>query len=127
MACQKNRYGEIVVPSIATSVLTYSLLNEICGTNVALATALQSGPARNAAITYANSETVSHLNTFTIRRYEPQICSTTIATAIGTTIAAIGIGTNIFIAADIAAMSAPALIVLAMTRPTTTGYNSHRG
>ena len=42
-------------------------------------------------------------------------------TAIGTIITGAGIGTSRFNAAAIAPMSAPALMVLAITRPPTTG------
>ena len=51
---------------------------------------------------------------FEIKAYEPKICSTTMPVAIGTTRARTGMGTNRLIAAAIAPMSVPALIVLAM-------------
>jgi hypothetical protein len=45
-------------------------------------------------------------------------------TAIGTIIANSGIGISRFIAAAIAPISVPALIVFATTRPMTTGYST---
>ena len=50
-ACQKKRYGEMLVPRIPTSTDRYSLDHWISGTNVARSTAAQSGWARNAVIT----------------------------------------------------------------------------
>src|ERR1039457_5957158 len=49
LACQKNRYGLIVVPRIATSVDHSSLVCGIDGTKVARATPLQSAPTTNAS------------------------------------------------------------------------------
>lgn len=60
-ACQKNRYGEIVVPKIPTKRGQYLPDHSMWGINVEWITAVQSGLARNAARTYANSTSVSHL------------------------------------------------------------------
>src|SRR6059058_934274 len=108
----------MVVPSMATSVSRYLPLKDMCGTKVERRTSPQSGRARKAAPTYANSVNVSHLKTFAIRRYEPQTCSATMATATGTTNQTAGIGTRRVIEAAIAPMSVPALMVLAQTNCT---------
>src|SRR5205807_8610697 len=105
--------------SMATSVSRYLPLNVRCGTKVERRTSPQSGRARKAAPTYANSVNVSHLKTFDIRRYEPQTCSATMATATGTTIHTAGTGTTKLIEAAIAPISVPALIVLATTSRST--------
>src|ERR1041384_1555317 len=79
-ACQKNKYGEIVVPIIATNTARYALDHSICGINVDRITAVQSGWARKAAATYANNTSVSHLNTRAMCRYEDQNKSETMRT-----------------------------------------------
>ena len=109
----------MVVPNIATSVRRYLPLNVRCGTKVARKTSPQSGRARKAAPTYANSVSVSHLKTFAIRQYEPQTCSATMATATGTTNQTAGVGTMRLNEAAIAPMSVPAFIVLATTSRST--------
>jgi hypothetical protein len=50
-ACQKKRYGLIVVPKIATKVKRYSFVNVIFVRKVPFSTALHYGFARNAATT----------------------------------------------------------------------------
>src|SRR5689334_3271462 len=80
-ACQKNRYGEMVVPNKPTRVEMYAVVHSRWGTNVLRATSIQSGFDRNAAITYANSTSVSHLNTRAISRYDDQKSNTVIRTA----------------------------------------------
>ena len=50
-ACQKKRYGEMVVPMIATNVSKYSREMLMCGTNVPRNTCTQSAPANIAAKT----------------------------------------------------------------------------
>src|SRR2546423_534840 len=117
----------MVVPNMATSVSRYLPLKDRCGTKVARKTSPQSGRARKAAPTYANSESVSHLKTFAIRRYEHQTCIATMATATGTTIQAAGTGTTRLIEAAIAPISVPALIVLATTSRNTATYRTQRG
>src|SRR5947209_8874885 len=109
----------MVVPNMATSVSRYLPLKVTCGTNVERRTSPQSGLARKAAPTYANSVSVSHLKTFAIRRYEHQTCIATITTETGTTIHTAGIGTIKLIEAAIAPMSVPTLIVLATTSRST--------
>src|SRR5271166_420707 len=49
LACQKNKYGLIVVPRIATSVDHSSLVWGMDGTKVARATLIQSAPTTNAS------------------------------------------------------------------------------
>lgn len=50
-ACQKNRYGEMVVPNIPTSTAAYDLVHSICGMRVARITAGQARLVRKAVIT----------------------------------------------------------------------------
>src|SRR5215469_7589715 len=112
-ACQKNMYGEIVVPRMATSVVTELALSAKLGTKVPRSTACQSGLAKNADPTYANSARVSHLKTDVTTLCDPQTWSASTAAPTGTTIAMIGTGTSRFKLAAIAPISAPALIVFA--------------
>ena len=50
-ACQKNMYGLIVVPKIATSISVKSRVHDSCGTKVAAATSPQGMWTLNAAPT----------------------------------------------------------------------------
>ena len=59
-ACQKNRYGEIVVPRMPTMVETYSGDHSRCGTRVAFTTSFHGGRTRNAQATYEKRTSVSH-------------------------------------------------------------------
>src|SRR5213592_2146659 len=61
-ACQKNRYGEIVVPRMPTSVGTARASQGTCGTSVSRRAADQFGCARTADRMYAKSTAVSHLS-----------------------------------------------------------------
>ena len=49
LACQKNRYGEMVVPRMATRVTRYGASNRTAGTSAPRAAAAQSGRAKAAA------------------------------------------------------------------------------
>src|SRR5205814_3976968 len=60
-ACQKKRYGEIVVPKMATSAAMNSLLSSRCGMTLAITIWLRSGWTMNPVITYAKRTSVSHL------------------------------------------------------------------
>jgi hypothetical protein len=50
-ACQKKRYGEIVVPRMPTRVETYAASSESRGRSVSRSATDQPGCARNAEIT----------------------------------------------------------------------------
>src|SRR5271165_4640105 len=64
-ACQKNRYGLMVVPSTATSAVKYATLNVTEGTKVERNAGPQATRATNGVSTYANSAMVSHFRYFT--------------------------------------------------------------
>jgi hypothetical protein len=66
VACQKNRYGLIVVPRMATSVSQPSLPRGIEGIKVSCRAAFQSGWITNALITYAKSTRASHFKDLAI-------------------------------------------------------------
>ena len=61
--CQKNRYGEIVVPRIAMIPASSGLSSVIDGTNVRRATSPQSTRTANSTTTYVPSDSVSHRRT----------------------------------------------------------------
>src|SRR5450759_2055951 len=110
LACQKNRYGVIVVPKTATSMDRKVLSKRNVGINVPLSTAPKLGRAKNADKIYAIKDNASHLKILAISRYERQILSTRIMMVIGMIIAVTGMGTNRLIAAAIAPMSTPASV-----------------
>ena len=60
-ACQKNKYGLIVVPNSATSAIASSLPNCAWGSSNAWNTSLAWICATNGTATYANSDSVVHL------------------------------------------------------------------
>src|SRR6202049_1557222 len=67
-ACQKKRYGEMVVPRMATSIVMKALLNSRWGTKVAISTLPAGGWSRNAVMTYAKRARVSHLKALNMTR-----------------------------------------------------------
>ena len=70
----------MVVPRIATSTEhDIRRTSDIAARNVSRSTARQSGWAKNAVITYANSTSVSHLKIRAIVRYEVQEQAATIS------------------------------------------------
>src|ERR1022692_3845103 len=115
VVCQKNIYGEIVVPRIATSVVRYPAVSDMCGTKVPRMTCHQSGLAKKAAPTYARSASASHLKTEDITLYDPQTCNARSTAAIGTINSTILMGNSRLMEAAIAPISAPALMLLATT------------
>ncbi len=60
-ACQKKRYGEMVVPKTATRAMTKSFESSKCGMTVALSTSSSGGWAKKAVMTYAKRASVNHL------------------------------------------------------------------
>jgi hypothetical protein len=60
-ACQKNRYGLMVVPSTATTVVQNSESVEKLGTNTPRASSSQSSWITMSVAKYANSDSVIHL------------------------------------------------------------------
>ena len=60
-ACQKNKYGLIVVPSTATTVVQNSESAEKLGTSTPRASSSQSSLTVSRAAKYANSDRVIHL------------------------------------------------------------------
>src|SRR5262249_1901490 len=78
-ACQKNRYGEIVVPKMPTSVAMNSRSNLISGVTVARSTVNQSGLARNPARMYVKSTAVNDFRYAAKVAYDVQIVTTTMA------------------------------------------------
>jgi hypothetical protein len=68
LACQKKRYGEIVVPRRATRMPMYAGLREMVGTSDPSRTLTRSGRAKRAAPMYASRARDSHLKTLSIRR-----------------------------------------------------------
>ena len=59
--CQKNRYGLMVVPRIATTMPRKSLLNSKCGMKVASTVASSCGWTMKTVMTYAKSASVRYL------------------------------------------------------------------
>src|SRR5439155_7139240 len=68
-ACQKKRYGLMVVPSTAMSAVRYAFVSLMCGIRDACSTALQGTCTKKTTPTYAKSETVSHFKYFTYVEY----------------------------------------------------------
>src|SRR5215471_3158183 len=68
-ACQKNRYGLIGVPKIATTVMSIVGVQSMEGTNVARATSFHGISTTNATPTYPNSARQSHFSSGTYRWY----------------------------------------------------------
>ena len=60
-ACQKNRYGLIVVPRMATMAASHRALSSTCGTMPPTSTLRASGWTTKSVMTYAKSASVSHL------------------------------------------------------------------
>src|SRR5437588_267695 len=60
-ACQKKRYGEMVVPSTATSAAMKPGSSSSRGMNVDVMTAPTPGRTKNTVTTYANSASVRYL------------------------------------------------------------------
>src|ERR1022692_4334815 len=77
-ACQKNKYGLIVVPNIATMVDHASWLFGHEGVNVSCNNDFQSVTTRKAVIAYANRTRHSHLRTSAIWWYRNRIITTVI-------------------------------------------------
>src|SRR5512140_57740 len=117
----------MVVPKIATNVKRYSFVNEICGTSVPFATALHDGFARNAAMTYANSTSVSHLKILSSDSYEPNIRNSRITTANTGTNHVCLMCVSSSAPAPIPDRSAAMLMVLPTTRRLHANQRSHGG
>src|SRR5439155_16215306 len=100
-ACQKNKYGEIVVPRIATRTEKNPRDHSMCGMTVASSARRQSTRATNAVRTYARSTSVSHLNTRAIVRYDDHINSTIITAPKTGTISVTGAPLTIIVASAI--------------------------
>ena len=127
LVCQKNRYGLIVVPRIATSVDHSSLLCGIDGTKVSRSTLPQSAPTTNAVMGYAKSTSTSHFSTFAICLYWSLTVAQEIRTANTTTNQWELMPDSIAAASAMPARSAPILIVLAARSATTNTSRIHFG
>jgi hypothetical protein len=68
-ACQKNRYGLIVVPKIATIAVIAAVDHSNDGTRVASSTRRHGNVTTKTTPTYASSDTHSHFRYGTYRRY----------------------------------------------------------
>src|SRR5437870_9419697 len=68
-ACQKNRYGDIVVPKRATNIIAKPALNCTCGTTLAANISSHLPLTIRAVITYANKNSVRYFSTFTYLWY----------------------------------------------------------
>src|ERR1700688_318898 len=75
-ACQKNRYGLIVVPKIATTTVQNSEFADKVGIKNPRAASIQGTFTTITVPKYANSANVSHFKTDTYREYGIKICST---------------------------------------------------
>src|SRR5881398_2109471 len=73
-ACQKNKYGLIVVPKIATMVVSMDDVQWIDGTNVARATSAHGICTTNPMPTYPNSARHSYFKNGTYRWYGTNTC-----------------------------------------------------
>src|SRR6266478_2044981 len=68
-ACQKNRYGLMVVPSTAMSAVRYSRVTSKPGRTTACTTSDHETCTKNAVPTYAKRESVSHFKYFAYSEY----------------------------------------------------------
>ena len=64
LVCQKNKYGEIVVPNNAMSAAIVVLLNDTLGVNTPPHTLLQATSTMNKTAMYDNNDTHSQRNIF---------------------------------------------------------------
>ncbi len=64
LACQKKRYGLMVVPSMATMLIRYSFVKIRCGIKVLIMISLQSTWMMKATTIYDKSENVRYLRIF---------------------------------------------------------------
>src|ERR1700686_363560 len=111
-ACQKNRYGLMVVPRMATTVVQNATSAENVGTKNPRATSPQGTLTTSAVPKYANKANVSHFKTETYRAYCIATWSTALSTPKPATYRNLGPPTSKLTASPMAPRSAPMLIVL---------------
>ena len=120
--CQKKRHGDIVVPKIATNIMTKSESNSMCGINVARSISYQFPPTITAVIMYANKERVRYFRSLEYFLYGIRISAARITpTKVKVAIMNGMFGNTNLIDADMAPISAPMFIILAMRRSVTSG------
>ena len=127
LACQKKRYGEIVVPNTAIRAATYVRSPWNRGRNVFRATSAQGTSTTASTTTYATSERVSHRRTFAYRRYGTNTSRASMAAVMPTTSTTYGTPTSSRTEAAIEPMSAPMLKTFAATTSVTEPISTQRG
>src|SRR5574338_718677 len=113
--CQKKRYGEIVVPNKATNIIANAGLASMCGIILDSNISEMLPPTIIAVMTYANKENVRYRRILAYFLYGIKISVPTIIPVKHNAMTKTGTGGTIScVAAAIAPMSTPMLIVFAI-------------